>query len=567
MKFRKQSYIIVIFILYKICLSQWSTDPSHNTPICTEPNNQLHPQIVVDKNGNSIIAWLDVTSPEGIGQIYAQRLNRYGYKMWDDRGIPIIISTSDKYLDAVIKDGNGGAIIIWSQLDEIAHPEPFEYNIYAQRIDSCGILQWNYEGITICNAEKNQFSIKAISDQNNGAIIVWEDHRPALGGIYSQKVNFDGELLWEINGKLINDASSQGSKPEIVSNGIGGAIISYHTTGPFCQNVNNMGEFLWPTDSIKYNLVALGSRKMIEDGKKGFIIVGRGFDGTNNYNISAQKVDSFGNLCWNENGIIVSDFADNISAPEIISDMQNGAIIFWDNVVAGVDMYKLYLGRVDNYGNSLWMRALNDSGIYRSRIESRHLIGDEKGNAIIKFANLIDSNLQYQIIQKFDTSGNSLWGEQGVTFSTQMNSSAYGDMASDENGGVIIVWTEFPHDIYAQQISANGNLGEIITHIHDRKTKIKLESEFSYCGYPNPFNSVVKIKYRLPISCVVTLEIYNIMGQKIKTLINGKYEAVGFHQAYWNGSNDAGSQTGSGIYICSFRAGKFFASKKLSLMK
>ncbi len=90
---------------------------------------------------------------------------------------------------------------------------------------------------------------------------------------------------------------------------------------------------------------------------------------------------------------------------------------------------------------------------------------------------------------------------------------------------------------------------------------------FLHQSYPNPFNSSTTIRFQLQENNQVTLEIYNMMGQKIKTLINGEYKSGGFHQAHWDGRDDAGSQVSSGIYVYYFRAGKFFDSKKLILMK
>ncbi|MFZ5516519.1 MAG: T9SS type A sorting domain-containing protein [Candidatus Zhuqueibacterota bacterium] len=90
---------------------------------------------------------------------------------------------------------------------------------------------------------------------------------------------------------------------------------------------------------------------------------------------------------------------------------------------------------------------------------------------------------------------------------------------------------------------------------------------FLHQCYPNPFNSSTTIRFQLPESNLVTLEIYNMMGQKIKTLINGEYKTGGFHQSHWDGRDEVGNYVSSGIYVYYFRAGKFFDSKKLILMK
>ena len=110
--------LILILLLFNstIIFSQWSTDPAQNTPICTESGNQLNPHIVVDKKGNSIIVWEDQTV-----NIYAQRLNRYGYKTWDNRGVPVCTKWNELEIAEVICDRQGGAIIVWLEYVNYLH--------------------------------------------------------------------------------------------------------------------------------------------------------------------------------------------------------------------------------------------------------------------------------------------------------------------------------------------------------------------------------------------------------------------------------------------------------------
>ncbi len=81
-------------------------------------------------------------------------------------------------------------------------------------------------------------------------------------------------------------------------------------------------------------------------------------------------------------------------------------------------------------------------------------------------------------------------------------------------------------------------------------------------NYPNPFNPETEIRYQLPNSSEVSLSIYNLMGQKIKTLIN-TYHSAGFYSVKWDGTNNQGMKIASGIYIYIMRAGSFVDVKKL----
>ncbi|MGH7454003.1 MAG: DNRLRE domain-containing protein [bacterium] len=92
-----------------------------------------------------------------------------------------------------------------------------------------------------------------------------------------------------------------------------------------------------------------------------------------------------------------------------------------------------------------------------------------------------------------------------------------------------------------------------------------------YENFPNPFttsafNSATIIRYELPRNVKVNLVIYNLLGEKIRTLVNAS-ESAGSKQVIWDGTNDAGERVVSGIYIYRLEAGTFTATRKLTFIK
>ena len=85
-------------------------------------------------------------------------------------------------------------------------------------------------------------------------------------------------------------------------------------------------------------------------------------------------------------------------------------------------------------------------------------------------------------------------------------------------------------------------------------------------NYPNPFNPVTNITYDIPEVANVSLDIYNVMGQKVRTLVAGSHEP-GRYRVLWNATNDFGEGLSSGMYIYKIQAGDFVSVKKLILMK
>jgi len=87
-----------------------------------------------------------------------------------------------------------------------------------------------------------------------------------------------------------------------------------------------------------------------------------------------------------------------------------------------------------------------------------------------------------------------------------------------------------------------------------------------YSNYPNPFNPTTNIKFGLKNDSHVNISIYNVRGQKVKTLIDNEMES-GIHQEIWNGTDDKGSTVSSGIYFYKFKADSRTETKKMILMK
>ena len=96
----------------------------------------------------------------------------------------------------------------------------------------------------------------------------------------------------------------------------------------------------------------------------------------------------------------------------------------------------------------------------------------------------------------------------------------------------------------------------------------KLPGEYSLIqNYPNPFNSSTKICFGLQKQSQVSLAIFNILGEKIKTLLSNQILDTGIHETWWNSKNDQGESVSSGIYIYRIRIDEFQSSRKMVLIK
>ena len=85
-------------------------------------------------------------------------------------------------------------------------------------------------------------------------------------------------------------------------------------------------------------------------------------------------------------------------------------------------------------------------------------------------------------------------------------------------------------------------------------------------NYPNPFNPITSIRYDLPEAAHVRIAVYNVLGQKVATLVDQSMNA-GFHDISWSGTNDLGSTVSSGVYLYRIESENFNAVRKLMYLK
>ena len=85
-------------------------------------------------------------------------------------------------------------------------------------------------------------------------------------------------------------------------------------------------------------------------------------------------------------------------------------------------------------------------------------------------------------------------------------------------------------------------------------------------NYPNPFNSITRLRYYIPEEINVKITIYDIMGKVVKTLINSSQNS-GYKSIRWNATDNKGQPVGAGVYLYRIETGQFRQTKKMILLK
>ena len=406
-------YVVVLIVMSTVTgkrvYAQWSHNPSFNNAISKATNNQTLPTITSDGSGGAIIAWQDFRSGTN-SDIYAQRINSTGVVQWTAGGVAISTAASDQLYPAIVSDGSGGAIIAWQDIRGGTNSD-----IYAQRINSSGVVQWTADGVAISTAANDQLYPAIVSDGSVGAIIAWRDFRGGTSSdIYAQRINASGVVQWTADGVAISTAANDQTSPNIVSDGSGGAIIAWEDrrgSNPdiYAQRINSSGVVQWTADGVAISTAANDqlSPTIVSDGAGGAIITWEDHRGGLNSDIYAQRINSSGVVQWTADGVAISTAANDQLSPTIVSDGAGGAIITWEDYRGGTF-----------------------SDVYAQRINS---------------------------------SGVVQWTAGGVAISTATKNQTSPNIVSDGSGGAIITWEDYRggiySDIYAQLVYNDGTLG------------------------------------------------------------------------------------------------------------
>ncbi len=134
--------------------------------------------------------------------------------------------------------------------------------------------------------------------------------------------------------------------------------------------------------------------------------------------------------------------------------------------------------------------------------------------------------------------------------------------------------TNFPMEV---DIDGNGtpdttlypsyNGTDLLTGIELSPDEEIIPDSYDLCPlYPNPSSSTIQIRYALPKVQDVTIEIYDITGRTIETIVNGYHEA-GYHLAVWEGKDKTGKRLTPGVYFCRMKTPDFVATRKVILMQ
>lgn len=323
----------------------WTSD---GVPVCSKTTNQKNPKLITDNAGGAIVVWEDSLS--FYWDISAQRISSTGAQLWNSNGVSICAAPNAQGNPKIDIDGLDGAIITWQD-----KRNNVDYDIYTQRINNSGTVLWTVNGVVVCNSVNTQNNPRIEPDGSNGALIAWVDKRNGLDNdIYAQRINSSGVVQWNSNGVAVCAATNNQSALDIKYIGTAGLILSWKddrsgANAIYSQIVSMSGVPQLTSNGI---LISTGLKSInpntIVDGSGGAIIAWQ--DSTTiGWDIKSQKINSTGTTMWASGGVIVSDaFEDQINVSHV-TDNNGGAVYVWEDHRNGTN-YDLYANHLFNNG-------------------------------------------------------------------------------------------------------------------------------------------------------------------------------------------------------------------------
>ncbi len=346
-------------------------------------NAQQSPAIAPDGAGGAIVAWAD--SRTGIStNIYVQRVDTNGVPQWTADGVAVCTASGQQLSPVIASDGAGGAIIAWQDARGV------DFDIYAQRVNAAGVPQWTPGGVAVCTAPGNQLAPVVASDGAGGAIVAWQDPRSDADDIYAQRIDASGTARWAVGGVALCSAANAQTSPAIVADGAGGGVVAWQDLRNgtnydiYAQRVSAAGAPLWTVNGAA--LCTAGNDQtrpaLVPDGAGGAIVTWQDLRAPTGSDIYAQRVTASGLCPWTANGVALCTAVGDQLAPVAVADAEGGAIVSWQDLRSGIAT-DIYAQRVSGAGAPQWPTDGVAASAALNGQQSPTIASDGAGGAIV----------------------------------------------------------------------------------------------------------------------------------------------------------------------------------------
>lgn len=422
------------------------------------------------------------------------------------------------------------------------------------------------------NADQYTIEPNMIISQDSSFILIgesWLEHEPGVWEVYAIviKISHEGELLW-VNQESIDGIMDEDIRPKDIVELDDNSIISAgRLIVPeigYLSKRDSFGNILWSSTSD------LRTSRILSCDDGNILLIG-----SLNNNAAIRKIDIDGNVIWT----CTYELGSHSSAIKDAVRISDSDCVFLGHKIDDYPDYDTFVFRTNSIGDTLWIN-ISDGGYAHKIIKSsnNHLFM-LKSNA--SGPNIIELDLNGNVLDEYFTDEHYFFA---IDLNNELNFLAtsvelYTYSISKFDYNFNIEWTIIDFPRYYNELSNNEYIfyDGSETGIHLIKTdnnlvSVEHENLISqnlynlYC-YPNPFNPATTIEFSIQNDSMIELSIFNIKGQKIKTLLKNKF-TKGSHSIIWNGDDENNKPIASGIYYSKLNVnGEIEAVKKCLLLK
>ncbi|MCF8365872.1 MAG: T9SS type A sorting domain-containing protein [Bacteroidales bacterium] len=545
------------FILYFLLIplwsfAQWTDNVEENTVVFDDANYQLLPKVVTNpSNGESFISWFS-TGTNYQFAVFMQRLDADGNKLWADDGLLISDHPTMTWVtDYDLKiDNDGNAILATQDL------RTGNSNVFAYKISANGDFIWGDDGIGLSNTGGFNPSPKAVILDDNSAIFGWE-HEPSGQGyseIMLQKLAADGTASWADYTAISNDSMHclmpyflKSDNNSVIAawvevEHVDTAMGNWPNMYIYAQKISSDGNFMWDekvaVDDADNMPLKPFMPSLTADGSGGFVIAWMAFPLGPNYSCYIQHIDANGQPQWTPNGINVSDSVQfHHTYPKVAYLPDYGeTFVFWNELreIIGTGVMNAIFGQKFNLsGEPQWqsggmmfdgMYQVSDTliilqNICQGRPDEITLFFEKEFLQIESSDNLIMSRYH---AMKINRDGQMAWNPgKPLISNAPSNKLRFGNSALVGDQWVL-VWADNRNDpahsdltgIYAQNLHIDGGAGP--TAVDDF---LPVHQE-SITAMPNPFSNSVLIRFEVPDTGSVKIDLYSMDGSLVCNVTN-----------------------------------------------
>ncbi|MDO8715430.1 MAG: hypothetical protein Q7J73_01270 [Dehalococcoidales bacterium] len=459
-----------------VAISLFQTNTKDISAFTRAPPDSYNPQVARDNNGGSYIAFTEQT----LKNILIQHIDDLGKPEWT-----VTVGTClDNYHFKIFSDTDGNAFVIWhGNSNDIS-------GVYAQKFDSQGRNLWKDTGVLIQNQDFNSFDwledVTATTDGNGGAIVVSET-RSGTGSIYVQRIDREGEIVWDSQNNRITNNANQGV--ECITDGDGGAIISWQDLNipraSFAVRINSNGKASWDNGQVN-GQVNIGYDEyhttLLSDGRHGAIIFFYDFP-----NHSMLHIDETGNTTWKIENLSQLLGTNGSSNFYMTPDGVGGVIMSYHdakNYMSANIFADLYASKLDAAGELDWTIPLG-TAYYLSRPQA---IPSGNDSFTVAWENVI-SGKRHIYLQKINLLGDAFWREGGLDIGRIYDPERRFQIVPNAHSGIILIGEEGDIDtplLYSLSIDKTG----VVTQYKDALYPSGAKRTYKDYEYPNIFGFI-----------------------------------------------------------------------------